>query len=95
MDESKIRKTIIEVLREVYINAIIDIDILAHVDLIDDLGMDSISFITIVVRIENVFDIKIPDEMLLMEKFRNIDNIVEIISNELICSIDENERDND
>ena len=52
-------------------------------DLIDDLGMDSIVFISLIVAIEDYYDITIPDELLFFENFRDLDNIVEIVCSEL------------
>ena len=54
--------------------------------MIDDLGMDSITFISIIVEIEDMFGITIPDEMLLIENFRNVDEIVRLIENETTTS---------
>ena len=52
-------------------------------DLIDDLGMDSITFISIVVEIESQFDIEISDDMLLLENFKCVDDIVSIVESAL------------
>ena len=43
---------------------------------------DSLSFISIVIETESTFDITIPEEMLLMENFRTVDRIIEIVENE-------------
>ena len=43
--------------------------------------MDSITFISIVVEVEDLFGITVPDDMLLMENFRDIDGIIQIIEN--------------
>lgn len=48
-------------------------------DLIDDLAMDSLIFVSIVVEIENSFKIVVEDDYLEMSKFRNIKKIVAII----------------
>ena len=48
-------------------------------DLVDDLGMDSIIFISLVIEIEVAFDIKIPDEWLLIEKLQNYTLIYEAV----------------
>ena len=58
----------------------IDKDIIPYVDLIDDLGMDSITFISIIIEIEDKFNIVIPDEKLLLEEFRTYENILNIVS---------------
>ena len=78
-----IKQEVIELISELFKDKGFDIDILEYVDLIDDLGMDSITFITIVVEIEAHFDIEVPDEMLVLENFKSVDNIVSIVENEL------------
>ena len=47
----------------------IDSKLFESIDFIDDLGMDSLSFVSIVIELESIFDIIIPDEMLLMDTF--------------------------
>ena len=78
-----IKQEVIELISELFKDKGFDIDILEYVDLIDDLGMDSITFISIVVEIEAHFDIEVPDEMLVLENFKSVDNIVSIVENEL------------
>ena len=71
----------------------IDKDIIPYVDLIDDLGMDSITFISIIIEIEDKFNIVIPDEKLLLEEFRTYENILNIVSellDEAACDCDGN-----
>ena len=41
--------------------------------------MDSITFISIVVEIEDVFEITVSDDLLLIENFRNVDSIIQIV----------------
>lgn len=54
---------------------------------IDDEGnfdnIDSIKFISMLVSIEQEFDIEIPDDFLLLEKAPNIDSITAVVENEL------------
>lgn len=57
----------------------VNLDVLEYVDLINDLGMDSLAFISIVIEVEETFDIAVPDEMLLIENFRNVDCILAIV----------------
>lgn len=52
---------------------------LQTVDLIDDLSLDSISFVTLIIELEDHFDIIISDDDLQMMKFRKIDDIVDIV----------------
>lgn len=78
-----IKQEVIELISDLFKDKGIDIDIIEYVDLADDLGMDSIIFISIVVELEAHFDIEVPDDMLLLEKFRCVDDIVSIVENEL------------
>ena len=45
--------------------------------------MDSITFISIVIEIESRFGIEVPDEMLQMENFKTVDDIVKVVTQEL------------
>ena len=83
MTTETIKQEVIELISELFKDNGFDIDILEYVDLIDDLGMDSITFISIVVEVEAHFNIEVPDDMLLMDNFKKVDNIVNIIMNEL------------
>ena len=83
MTTETIKQEVIEVISELFKNKGFDIDLLEYVDLINDLGMDSITFISIVVEIEAHFDIEVPDDMLLLEKFKCVDDIVSIVENEI------------
>ena len=84
MTAETIKQEIIELISELFKDKGFDIDILEYVDLIDDLGMDSITFISIVVEIEAHFEIEVPDEMLLLENFKCVDDIVSIVENEFL-----------
>ena len=83
MTTETIKQEVIELISELFKDKGFDIDIIEYVDLIDDLGMDSITFISIVVEIEAHFDIEVPDDMLLLENFKCVDDIVSIVKNEL------------
>ena len=83
MTTETIKHEVTELIYELFKDKGFDIDILEYVDLIDDLGMDSITFISIVVEIEAHFGIEVPDDMLLLEKFKCVDDIVSVIENEL------------
>ncbi len=43
------------------------------------LDMDSITFISMIIGIEQEFNIQFPDEYLSFEKLKNLDTIVEIV----------------
>lgn len=79
MDKNEIKQELLNMLLKLFPNVGISADILEYVDLIDDLGMDSITFISIVVEVEKVFRISVSDDMLLMENFRNTEKIMSII----------------
>ena len=83
MTTETIKQEVIELISELFKDKGFDIDIIEYVDLIDDLGMDSITFIAIVVEVEAHFGIEVPDDMLLLEKFKCVDDIVSVVENEL------------
>lgn len=83
MSAKTIKQEIIELVFDFFENEGVDIDIIEYVDLIDDLGMDSIKFISIVVEIELYYGIEVPDDMLLLENFKCVDDIVSIVESEL------------
>ncbi len=82
MDRDEIKNKVINIISALFSDAGVDTDMLEYVDLVDDLGMESITFISIVVEIEDRFDIIVPDDKLLIENFRKVDDIVTIISSE-------------
>ena len=81
MERNEIKIKVVDILNTLFPTSGIDTSILEYVDLIDDLGMDSMTFISIVVEIEFVFNIIVPDDILLMENFKNVDDIVGVIEN--------------
>lgn len=84
-DNANIKEKIIEILTGLFSNSGVDTDILEYVDLIDDLGMDSINFVSLIIELEEAFEVQIPDEWLLMEKFRTFSQIysaVDVLINE-------------
>ena len=83
MEKSEIKVKILEILGILFQNTGIDTDVLEYVDLIDDLGMDSVNFIALIIQLESEFDIQIPDDMLLLENFKCVDDIVSVIENEI------------
>lgn len=83
MDVENIKLQIVDIIANLFDNQALDLAVLPFVDLIDDLGMDSITFISIVVEVEACFDIVVPDDMLMLEKFRCVDDIAIIVEKEL------------
>ena len=86
MEKIEIKQKLLETILALFPDSEVETDVLEYADLIDDLGMDSITFISIIVEIEDMFGITIPDEMLLIENFRNVDEIVRLIENETTTS---------
>lgn len=50
-------------------------------DIFLDLGYDSISFIKLIIDIESEFNIEVEDNMLVMDKWRLISNIIDCLRN--------------
>lgn len=91
MTTETIKQEVIELISELFKDKGFDIDILEYVDLIEDMGMDSITFISIVVEIEEHFAVEVPDDILLLENFKSVDDIVSVIENELSKKSEETE----
>ena len=79
---ANIKNEVIELISELFFDKGFDTNIVEYIDLIDDAGMDSITFISIVVEIEAKFDIIVPDERLVMDNFRNVDIIADLVAQE-------------
>lgn len=79
MKTKEIKEKLVNLLIATFPNVSLNKDALDYVNLIDDLGMDSITFVSIVVEIEKIFDIIIPDEILVVETFNSLNNIVYIV----------------
>ena len=82
---TEIKEKIIGIMSGLFSDSGIDTDILEYVDLIDDLGMDSINFVSLIIELETTFDVQIPDEWLLMERFHTFSQIysaVDLLINE-------------
>ena len=61
----------------------VHLDNITKLDLLDDLGLDSIKFISMIVDFEKIFNITIPDEKLHLDNFRTVDRICETIREEM------------
>ncbi len=81
IDNTNIKERIIDILDRLFYDAGIDKEILEYVNLIDDLNMDSIGFVSLIIELETAFGIQIPDEWLLMEKFREFKLICYAVDN--------------
>lgn len=78
MNANEIKYILVDMLQTVFLHKV-NKDVLEYIDFIDDLGMDSITFISVVVEIENAFGITVPDNAMSMDNFRNVDAIIRII----------------
>lgn len=83
MTTDDIKTEVIQLISELFEDKGFDINIIEYTNLIDDMGMDSITFISIVIEIEAKFNITVPDDMLLMDNFKKIDDIVTVVEQKL------------
>ena len=83
MTTDEIKTEVINLISELFKDKGFDTDIIEYADLVDDMGMDSITFISIVVELEVKFDITVSDDMLLIDNFKKVDDIVAVVENEL------------
>lgn len=95
MDKDEIKLKLIDMLAAMFPDSGVDKDVLEYTDLMDDLGMDSITFISIVVEIEDVFEITVPDDLLLIENFRNVDSIIQIVEDAKNTTLKNEEKQED
>lgn len=95
MKREEIKEKLISLYAEIFQSSGVDTDLLEYVDLIDDLGMDSITFITLIVQIETMFAITVPDDLLLMDNFKNMDAVIQMVSDQLFGKTAEKEDERD
>lgn len=81
MSEELVKAELINIIGELFKDNGYDVEFIEYCNFVDDLGIDSITFITLVVELESHFQIIVPDEKLLMEYFKNINEITEVIVN--------------
>lgn len=73
----QLRKIIVNICHNDYPD--VSLDDFMKLDIFDDLALDSIAFITMIVEIENEFDIEIPNELMGLSDFRKVYQIESII----------------
>lgn len=95
MNREEIKEKLITLCAEIFKNSGVDRDLIEYVDFADDLGMDSITFITLIVGIEACFDIIIPDDFMLLDYFKNVDDVVQVIVDQLAEKTLETEKKSD
>lgn len=93
MEKSEVKKELIDLIIEVFKNQEFDANIIEYTDLLEDLGMDSLSFISLVIEIESHFKITIPDETLLLDNFKFVDDIVVIVNQEIVKKMQTSEEE--
>ena len=86
----EIKNRIITILSRLFAESGVDADVLEYVDLTDDLGMDSVSFISLIIELESEFDIQIPDEWLQMDTFQTYTQIYTAVETLLTTKETEN-----
>lgn len=75
-------KKVESIIREIILNNLLcseDVNISPETNMIEDIGMDSISLIMIVILIENKFDIELPDEFFTENNLLKFGNMVSTI----------------
>lgn len=82
MKNEEIKSIVISVIYNLFKENGYDIRVIEYSNLIDDMGMDSITFISLVVELEDVFGLTISTELLLIENFKTVDEIVDLIKSE-------------
>lgn len=86
MNKTEIKDRVIQIVSNIFEERGFEKDVIEYIDLIDDAGLDSITFVSLVIEIEAEFGITVPDEMLLPENFRQVDNFVSVIKHEITVS---------
>ena len=83
MNATEIRSKLVHICKTIFTSSECDFNDINSIDFINDWGMDSIMFISLIVSIEDCFEISIPDDLLHIDYFNSIEHIVPIIENEL------------
>lgn len=78
-----IKLEVVNIIKDIFENVGMDTCFLEVGDLVEDLGMNSLVFISIVVDIETKYNIEIPAEKLFINNFKTVDSIVDIVWKEL------------
>lgn len=71
---------IIEIIKESIVDTGLETEVLPTSEL-TKLGIDSLMFIRIIVRLEEEFKIEFPDELLLLSEMNTVDRIYEVVTN--------------
>ena len=79
----KIKQDIIQIIYNLFNDRGFLDDISDYTDLVEDLGMDSMTFVSVIIEIESKFNIIFSDDMLQIENFKTIEKIVALVQD--IC----------
>lgn len=79
MNMDEIEYKVIEVVSRVVILGESEKNMIKYFDLFEDIGVGSLEYVSIIIALEEAFGIIIPDEYLTMDRYRTIDNIVDIV----------------
>lgn len=90
MNTESIKKELISLVSTLFADNGFDVDMIEYADLVDDLGMDSILFVSLIVEIEFLFGITIPDDMLEQENFNTLEKIESVVLGLIKNEDDEN-----
>ena len=80
MNREDIKTELVPLVCELFKSQGCEIDNIETADFVDDIGMDSIMFISMVIKIESQFGINVPSDLLLIENFKDIDRIIKTIN---------------
>lgn len=84
MNKENIKVKLVDIVSRLFYENRFDTAMIEYADLVDDLGMDSLTFISFIVEIESTFDITIPDDFLIMDDYRSIEHVQKIIEHQLL-----------
>lgn len=73
------RKKLVDLICKLFYENGFFINDIESIDFIDDLGMESMVFMSMIVEIENAFNVIIPDDFLIVENFKNIITVIETL----------------
>ena len=80
MKENNLKESLVSFLTEFFPDLESKLDDLEAVNFYTDYGLDSITFVTMVIRIEEAFNIIIPTEHIVMENFVTFNKIQALIN---------------
>ena len=83
MNISEVNSEVTNIVYDFFSDLGFEIDQIDTLDLIQDMGMDSITFVSLIVEIEAKFNIAFPDDYLFLEHFSSVEKIISMLINTL------------